>query len=89
MFQLAGIIMIVLGMFGKIGALFSTIPDPVIGGMLHISLALLTAVGLAPLQFCDMRSTRNLIILGLSLFTAVMMPQWLAKHPDAIDTGTN
>ena len=31
--QVGGIIMIVLGCFGKFGALFVTIPEPVVGGM--------------------------------------------------------
>ena len=34
--QVGGIIMIVLGCLGKFGALFVTIPDPVVGGMFMI-----------------------------------------------------
>ena len=29
----AGGVMLVLGMFGKFGAIFATIPDPVMGGV--------------------------------------------------------
>ena len=31
--QYAGIILIILGMLGKFSALFSTIPEPIIGGL--------------------------------------------------------
>ena len=33
MIQVAGIMMTVLGVFGKFGALFVTLPDPLIGGI--------------------------------------------------------
>ena len=36
MVQVGGIIMVVLGCFGKFGALFVTIPEPVVGGMFMV-----------------------------------------------------
>ena len=34
--QMGGILMILLGCLGKFGALFVTIPDPVVGGMFMV-----------------------------------------------------
>ena len=33
MVQTAGVLLILMGCMGKVGALFVTIPDPVVGGM--------------------------------------------------------
>ena len=37
MIQTAGFIMILLGMLGKFGALFVTIPQPVVGGVFMVT----------------------------------------------------
>lgn len=79
--------MMLLGMFGKFGAVVAMIPDPVIGGTIHITLAIVASVGLSYVQFCDMNSTRNLIVLGLSMYTALMMPEWVHNNPEATKTG--
>lgn len=48
--QTTGILMIVLGIFGKFGAVFITIPDPVIGGMFLVMFGMIAAVGISNLQ---------------------------------------
>ncbi|KAG9335874.1 hypothetical protein JZ751_003531 [Albula glossodonta] len=48
--QTAGVLMIVLGLFGKFGAIFITIPDPVIGGMFLVMFGMIAAVGISNLQ---------------------------------------
>lgn len=45
-----GVIMIIMGLFGKIGAVFSTIPTPVTGGMFLVMFGVITAVGVSNLQ---------------------------------------
>ena len=72
MVQLAGCLMILVGMFNKVGALFSTIPTPIVGGVLCIMFGMITAVGLSNLQFVDLNSTRNLFVVGFSLFFAMV-----------------
>lgn len=42
--------MIFLGVFGKFGAVFITIPDPVIGGMFLVMFGMIAAVGISNLQ---------------------------------------
>jgi solute carrier family 23 (nucleobase transporter), member 1 len=43
--QYAGVIMLVLGAFSKVGAFFVTIPSPIIGGVFCITFGMVTAVG--------------------------------------------
>ncbi|CAH2277694.1 solute carrier family 23 member 1 isoform X3 [Pelobates cultripes] len=85
--QTAGILLIILGLFGKFGAIFITIPEPVIGGMFMIMFGMIAAVGISNLQFVDLNSSRNLFVLGFSLFSGLVIPTWLADNPGVIDTG--
>lgn len=85
--QVGAIFMIILGVFGKFGALFATIPEPIIGGMFWGLFGMIAAVGLSNLQYVDLNSARNLFVLGFSFFTGLMVPDWFRKNPDAISTG--
>lgn len=75
------------GIVGKLGAVLTLIPDPIIGGTLTVVFGMVAAVGISVLQFMDFSSTRNLTILALSLILGIMIPEWLAQHEDAIQTG--
>ncbi|XP_060606902.1 solute carrier family 23 member 2-like [Ruditapes philippinarum] len=86
--QVGGIIMIVLGCFGKFSALFTLIPTPVFGGLFMVTFGMVAAVGLSNLQYIDLNSPRNLCILGVSLFFGVSLPLWLQGN-DAIHTGSD
>uniref|UniRef100_A0A3B4G1S3 Solute carrier family 23 member 2-like n=1 Tax=Pundamilia nyererei TaxID=303518 RepID=A0A3B4G1S3_9CICH len=85
--QTTGILMIILGIFGKFGAIFITIPDPVIGGMFLIMFGMIAAVGISNLQYVDLNSSRNLVILGFSTFSGLVLPTWFQSNPGIIDTG--
>jgi len=62
--QVGAVIMILLGTVSKFGALFTTIPQPIVGGMYCAMFGMIAAVGLSNLQFVDLNSARNLFILG-------------------------
>lgn len=49
---------------------------------------MITAVGLSNLQFVDMNSSRNLFVLGFSMFFGLTLPNYLDSNPKAINTGT-
>ncbi|KAM4038994.1 solute carrier family 23 member 2-like [Anomaloglossus baeobatrachus] len=87
--QTAGILLIILGLFGKFGAIFITIPEPVIGGMFMVMFGMIAAVGLSNLQYVDLNSSRNLFVFGFSMFTGLVVPTWLEEHPGVISTGVN
>ncbi|XP_060271817.1 solute carrier family 23 member 1 isoform X5 [Ovis aries] len=80
-------IMLVLGTIGKFTALFASLPDPILGGMFCTLFGMITAVGLSNLQFVDMNSSRNLFVLGFSMFFGLTLPNYLDSNPDVINTG--
>uniref|UniRef100_A0A3Q4AMP1 Solute carrier family 23 member 1 n=1 Tax=Mola mola TaxID=94237 RepID=A0A3Q4AMP1_MOLML len=84
---LSGVCMILMGMLGKIGAIFTTIPTPVVGGMFMVMFGVITAAGISTIQSTDMNSSRTIFILGFSMFSALTIPHSILKDPDMIKTG--
>ncbi|KAK7891056.1 hypothetical protein WMY93_023019 [Mugilogobius chulae] len=87
-----------LGIFGKFGAVFITIPDPVIGGMFLVMFGMIAAVGISNLQ------SRNVLIFGNTPRTPlrnsahpgrsppsrlVQPPVSHSSTPATLDTGTD
>ena len=79
--QAGAVMMILLGMVSKFGALFTTIPQPIVGGMYCAMFGMITAVGLSNLQFVDLNSARNLFILGFAFFMGLSVPEYFAQQP--------
>ncbi len=77
--------MILLGTVSKFGALFTTIPSPIVGGMYCAMFGMIAAVGLSNLQFVDLNSTRNLFILGFAFFMGLSVPEYFASNPLTLD----
>ncbi|XP_057376803.1 solute carrier family 23 member 1-like [Daphnia carinata] len=86
--QAAALMMMVFGVLSKFGALFITIPEPIIGGIFCVLFGMIAATGLANLQFIDLNSSRNLLVLGFSIFFSLVLSQWMKAHPGAIDSGS-
>ncbi|XP_038651578.1 solute carrier family 23 member 1 isoform X5 [Scyliorhinus canicula] len=84
--QYGAVIMLVLGTVGKFTALFASLPDPILGGMFCTLFGMITAVGLSNLQFVDMNSSRNLFVLGFSMFFGLTLPNYLDANPTVINT---
>ncbi|XP_031555151.1 solute carrier family 23 member 1-like isoform X2 [Actinia tenebrosa] len=85
--QVAGCVAIVMGVVGKIGALFTSIPDPVVGGVFMVMFGMITAVGMSNLQYVDMTAARNMFIVGVSVVFGMALPFYLKTHENAIQTG--
>ncbi|KAG8138025.1 putative Solute carrier family 23 member 2-like protein [Naja naja] len=83
-----GFVLLVTGMFGKIGAVFASIPTPIIGGMFLVMFGIITAVGVSNLQYTDMNSSRNIFIFGFSIFAGLTVPHWVENNTDKLKTGT-
>lgn len=80
--QFAGCIFILLGLFTKFGAILATIPDPIIGGILTISLSIAGGVGgISTLRLIDLHSSRNTSILGIAIMFGAVVPSYIEKHP--------
>ncbi len=74
--QVAGVILVLLGLFAKFGAFAATIPGPVVGGLYCALFGLIAAVGIQQLAKADLSSDRNLFIAGFSLFMGLSLPAY-------------
>ena len=85
---LAGVILVAVSFMGKLAAGLSTIPEPILGGVFLVIIGILVAIGISSLKHVDLHSTRNIIIIGVSIFIGMVLPEWVATYPETIDTGT-
>ncbi|CAB3409757.1 unnamed protein product [Caenorhabditis bovis] len=83
--QVAGLVLILLGLFSKFAALLATIPDALVGGILTMGISMIGGVALSNLQMIDLQLCRNLSIMGLSMLIGLIVPLHFEKHP--IKTG--
>lgn len=83
--QTGACLMLVLGGVAKFGALFTTIPQPIVGGMYCVLFGMIAAVGLSNLQLIDLNSARNLFIIGFSFFMGLSIPEYVNAHPFAFE----
>ena len=80
----AGVILILLGLFPKLGGIIAAMPESVIGGAAIIMFGLITAAGIKLISQSEM-NRRNLLILALSLSFGLgmsLLPQFVAHIPD-------
>ena len=77
----------VAGVVGKFGAVLSCIPSPVLGGVILTGSGMITSLGLSYLEFVDLHSSRNLVILAISFSAGTAVPTWMKNNPGIIDTG--
>ncbi|XP_067656402.1 solute carrier family 23 member 2-like [Haliotis asinina] len=86
-FVTAAFLTILMGFIGKFGAVFSLIPDPVIGGFGLVTVGMVPAVGVSMFRSVNLSSSRNLMVIGLSLALGLLLPDWVAKNDNSINTG--
>ena len=80
----AGVILILLGLFPKLGGIIAAMPDSVIGGAAIIMFGLIAGAGIKLIAKSEM-SQRNILILALSLSFGIGLyafPQFVAHIPD-------
>lgn len=67
--RITAVFAIILGLFGKFGAVLQTIPDPVKGGVEVMLFGMIAAIGIRTLaeSNLDFTHSRNLIIIGIIL----------------------
>jgi OHCU decarboxylase len=68
----AGAIMIVLGLFPKIGAIVAAIPAGVLGGAALVMFGTVAVIGIQTLSRVDFHDDRNVIIVAVSLGLAMI-----------------
>lgn len=79
------VILIVMSLLRKFGTLVATIPSPVIGGAYVALFGIIGALGIQILARADLRSQRNLTIVGLAFLLGLGVPPWIQQNALAFD----
>ncbi|KAK7270226.1 hypothetical protein RIF29_23221 [Crotalaria pallida] len=78
--QISAGFMIFFSIFGKFGALFASVPLPIIAALYCVFFGYVSSAGLGFLQFCNLNSFRTKFVLGLSFFLGISIPQYFAEY---------
>ncbi|WP_249672210.1 nucleobase:cation symporter-2 family protein [Pseudomonas abieticivorans] len=68
----AGAIMVLMGLFPKLGALIAAVPTPVLGGCAIVMFGMTTVAGIQELSRVTFEGTRNGIIVAVSVSVGVL-----------------
>ncbi len=80
----AGMILVVLGVLPKLGALVASTPQPVLGGAGLVMFGMVAATGIRILARVDFASRHNLIVIALSIaigMIPMVAPTFFAQAP--------
>jgi len=69
--QTGALVMVIASLFGKFGAVFASMPPPMVGALYCCLFGVIVAVGLSNLQYVDMNLSRNIFIVGFSIFNCL------------------
>ncbi|KAI1721932.1 permease family domain-containing protein [Ditylenchus destructor] len=84
-----GFMLLSFGVITKLGALLSSIPDPLVGVVLATSMAMVGGVAIANVQQVDLKNSRNTAILGFSIMIGMCVPAYYQRNSDNINTGSD
>lgn len=73
-------ILILISFIGKVGGLIASIPRVIVAALLCLMWTLLTALGLSNLRYSETGSSRNVLIVGLSLFMSFSLPVYFQHY---------
>ncbi|KAL1333999.1 nucleobase-ascorbate transporter 6 isoform X2 [Arachis ipaensis] len=78
--QISAGFMIFFSILGKFGAVFASIPPPIVAALYCLFFAYVGAGGLSFLQFCNLNSFRTKFVLGFSIFLGLSIPQYFNEY---------
>ncbi|HEX6454312.1 MAG TPA: nucleobase:cation symporter-2 family protein [Trebonia sp.] len=79
-----GVMLIVLGLVPKVGAIIANLPGPVIGGAATVMFAMVSAIGIRTLHKVNFDGNSNLLIVAVSLafgLVPAVAPSFYEKFP--------
>ncbi|XP_010334602.2 solute carrier family 23 member 3 isoform X1 [Saimiri boliviensis] len=85
--HLVGLLCVVLGLSPRLSQFLTTIPLPVLGGVLGVTQAVVLSAGFSSFYLADIDSGRNIFIVGFSIFMALLLPRWFREAPILFSTG--
>lgn len=65
---------------GKVGGFIASIPEVIVAALLCFMWAMLAALGLSNLRYSEAGSSRNIIIVGVSLFFSLSVPSYFQQY---------
>ncbi|XP_033756276.1 solute carrier family 23 member 2-like [Pecten maximus] len=86
-FQMFGLQLVLVAIIAKLSACFVAIPYPVIGGITFILTGSFFGIIFSNLNHVNLSSTRNLVVIGMSLVCGLMIPHWAKQNIDKFETG--
>lgn len=78
--ELGAGLLILISLVGKVGAILASIPPAMVASLLCFMWAMLAALGLSNLRYSETGSSRNVIIVGLSLFLSLSIPAYFQQY---------
>ncbi|CAK9217170.1 unnamed protein product [Sphagnum jensenii] len=77
--QISAFFMLFFSIFGKFGGILAAIPQPIVAAILCITFGMVVGTGLSVLQFTNLNMTRNLFVVGISIFLGLSVPQYFSE----------
>lgn len=78
--ELGACVLILMSLIGKVGGFIASIPVVMVAALLCFMWAMLAALGLSNLRYSEAGSSRNIIIVGLSLFFSLSVPAYFQQY---------
>ncbi|TYI94324.1 hypothetical protein E1A91_D02G195500v1 [Gossypium mustelinum] len=78
--QISAGFMIFFSILGKFGAVFASIPAPIIAALYCLFFGYVGSGGLSLLQFCNLNNFKIKFILGFSVFMGLSIPQYFNEY---------
>ncbi|KAL7091612.1 hypothetical protein ACP275_12G116400 [Erythranthe tilingii] len=78
--QISAAFMIFFSILGKFGAVFASIPSPIVAALYCLLFAYVGVGGLGFLQFCNLNSFRTTFIIAFSIFMGLSVPQYFNEY---------
>ncbi|KAI4873069.1 hypothetical protein NFI96_025485 [Prochilodus magdalenae] len=85
--QLAGVMLLVLGVFSQLTHLLTSIPLAIHGAVLSVTYTVAAATGITYLQYTDVDSGRNIFNTGFTVFMSLVVPRWFRMQSGFISSG--
>ncbi|KAM4870305.1 solute carrier family 23 member 3 [Urocitellus parryii] len=85
--HIVGLLCMGLGLSPRLAQFLTTIPLPVLGGVLGVTQAVVLSAGFSSFHLADIDSGRNVFIVGFSIFMALLLPRWLREALVPLNTG--
>ncbi|OWF51774.1 solute carrier family 23 member 1-like [Mizuhopecten yessoensis] len=86
-FQVFGAQMVFVAIIGKFTAFFVTVPYAVLGATNIIGGGAFIGLVFSNLCYVDIKSTRNMTIIGIAIMLGLMIPIWSEENIHVFDTG--